>query len=236
MLVLLSVWCFSLELIISSHGKISIQQVADRFIRTVARDLVGLLSGTNCVTVQPHDVVFVLKRYGRVCDSSLKSAIPAHPKYTNFQLYMLRAILTAFNSRPAVKTGTRSKKVSFIPYVTAAGERILDVLVLPINRGNLQIHDPDAGRRQKDITPMRIVFSETGFLSEKQWLPVLAELKASWNIFHPGLTPALLMDNLGVHKTTEALDFCLNLGIQGFFLPANNTHLLQPLDDVISRI
>ncbi|KAJ3077911.1 hypothetical protein HDU99_000904, partial [Rhizoclosmatium hyalinum] len=85
-----------------------------------------------------------------------------------------KTLVSKLISRPNKLTGTRSKMASFIPFVTAAGERILDVLVLPINLGNLQIHDPDAGGRQKDITPMRIVFSETGFLSEEQWLPVLA--------------------------------------------------------------
>ncbi|ORY37687.1 hypothetical protein BCR33DRAFT_789649 [Rhizoclosmatium globosum] len=82
--------------------------------------------------------------------------------------------LKLFNS----SSSSKAIMAGFIPFVTASGKRILDVLVLPISFGNLQIHNPDAGKQQKDAIPIRLVFSETGFLTEEQWILVIAEFKA----------------------------------------------------------
>ncbi|KAJ3082435.1 hypothetical protein HDU99_002674 [Rhizoclosmatium hyalinum] len=82
--------------------------------------------------------------------------------------------LKLFNS----SSSSKAIMAGFIPFVTASGKRILDVLVLPISFGNLQIHNPDAGKQQKDALPIRLVFSETGFLTEEQWILVIAEFKA----------------------------------------------------------
>ncbi|KAJ3034231.1 hypothetical protein HDU99_010730, partial [Rhizoclosmatium hyalinum] len=48
-----------------------------------------------------------------------------------------KTIVSTTVSRPNELTGARGKVASFIPFVTASGERIPDILVLPINFGNL---------------------------------------------------------------------------------------------------
>ncbi|ORY25282.1 hypothetical protein BCR33DRAFT_806773 [Rhizoclosmatium globosum] len=148
----------------------------------------------------------------------------------NSQSTVLESTLVA---RPGEVKGDRSKHASFLSFVVATGEQVMDVLILPLEFGNLQLEDPDAQYGFNNKTPVILLFSDTGFLTETQWIPILTELAQRWKILHPRIKPFLLLDNLGTHKTFDVLHHCYNCGIDGFPFPANTTHFLQPLDDVL---
>ncbi|ORY20760.1 hypothetical protein BCR33DRAFT_818007 [Rhizoclosmatium globosum] len=77
--------------------------------------------------------------------------------------------------------GGKSKHASFILFVVATGERVMDVLILPLEFGNLQLEDHDARFGLNNKTQVILLFSET----------------------------------------------------DGFPFPANTTHFLRPLDNVL---
>jgi hypothetical protein len=48
----------------------------------------------------------------------------------------------------------------------------------------------------------------------------------------PGVTPVVLTDNMSAHRQPEVVAQALQHGVLLFFLPANVTHFLNPLDDL----
>lgn len=144
-----------------------------------------------------------------------------------------RFIVSSKKNMPSYQEGARGKCASYIPFVAANGTRILDVFVLPKEGGvaSITLSNLTFGRT-RSVTTL-FCFTETGYLSEKEWIPIIKAFGLEFRRVAPKTEPVLLCDNLGVHRTLPTLLTYREMGVHTVFFPANCSHFLQPCDDVI---
>lgn len=129
---------------------------------------------------------------------------------------------------------TRTKCATYIPFVASNGQLVFDVFIAPLHSNNeAKVVLKGLSRRKRGECQTYWGFTESGYLDGELWLPILKKLQEHMAILAPGIEPLLLVDNLSVHKSPEALKFCVNNNIHVAFLPSNTTHFLQPEDDLI---
>lgn len=121
----------------------------------------------------------------------------------------------------------RGKSGTYIPFVAANGTLIMNVFILPLDK-----KEPSAfqlmTKSKKGECPTYWGFTKSGYLDGETWIPVLQKLHERMEVIAPGITPVLLLDNLSVHKSENALWECIDLGMKPIFFPSNTTHFLQP--------
>ncbi|KAJ0391118.1 hypothetical protein ATCC90586_011059 [Pythium insidiosum] len=128
---------------------------------------------------------------------------------------------------------TKEMKASFhltvVAAVSAAGFAVAPELIVP-------------GKRilKTDLSALYIpnaclTGAPKGFSNQdvfKQWLRHFQRELIRNNIEFPVI---LVLDNSSTHITPEAVDVCIDMGIFLVALPANSTHLFQPLDVAVFR-
>ena len=91
-------------------------------------------------------------------------------------------------------------------------------------------------RKSRATYPTYFMFSDTGYLSDSHWIPIMHKLADRMEERHIGVAWSLIVDNLGVHKTLETLEVCALRNMKVAFFAPNTTHVLQPCDDKIFAI
>lgn len=128
----------------------------------------------------------------------------------------------------------KGKASTYIPFVACDGRKIMEVFVIPLkNQSEAEFKMNKIKNSGRLNSPVYYCFSESGYLSEIQWLPIIHLLNDQLKKISFIGKPILIMDNLGVHKTHLALEIYMNCCFDIVFFPANLSHLLQPCDDKI---
>ncbi|KAH9133486.1 hypothetical protein AeRB84_020458 [Aphanomyces euteiches] len=111
--------------------------------------------------------------------------------------------------------------MTYVACVSAAGFVVPPLFIIPGQRVNMQVAEA--------LGPTYVVASESGFINRtifQLWLAMFASSVPA-SVDRPLL---LTLDGYGGHFSNEIYEEVNNLGIIVVCLPANATHLLQPLD------
>jgi hypothetical protein len=132
---------------------------------------------------------------------------------------------------------TRGKGASLLPFINAAGIRVMTVYVLPLNEiGVADFPLYVVGRRNRKVFTTYYMFTETGYVNEEAWIAIMEQLKKDMANLYPGLTPIVICDNLKAHRTDAAVSWFVKNGMHMVLFPPNVTHFLQPCDDKVFAV
>jgi hypothetical protein len=103
----------------------------------------------------------------------------------------------------------RGKYATYIPFFIANGTLLMDVFIFPLDKnGNASFQLKS--NEEKGSCPTYWGFTSSGYLDGELWIPILRKLKERMEIIVPGIEPVLLLDNLAVHKSEAALQYCFD--------------------------
>lgn len=142
---------------------------------------------------------------------------------------------------PGIVENSMNVHASVIPFVRADGEIVMVVFVL---KGSANVDEEDIFEIQQTLptaTKLSLrsssrsfcTFSPTGRVDGTLWRVIMKTFAKTWReSYGEDLECHLIMDNLGAHRDLEACRILLSSQIYGWFIPANSSHLTQPLDNV----
>lgn len=142
---------------------------------------------------------------------------------------------------PGIVENSMNAHASVIPFVRADGEIVMVVFVL---NGSVRGKDedifeipqalPTATKLSLRTSPRTFcTFSPTGRVDGPLWKVIAETFAKTWKeLYGEGLECHVIMDNLGAHRDLEACRILLSSKIYGWFIPANSSHITQPLDNV----
>ncbi len=123
---------------------------------------------------------------------------------------------------------TRTTLGTLLPIVSAAGQVLCSFWVLKGAEDCVQqVVLPDG---LPSAWPRFWVWTATGYMNSEAFAVCLEKFLEVWTAQHPGQTAWLIGDNLGVHRQIDLIKRALELNVEFWFLPANSSHFLQPLD------
>ena len=136
------------------------------------------------------------------------------------------------------------KHVTFIPFVTAAGEVLAVFYVLsgrlmadriyradfPEMAASSSVRTRNAHQRDAGW-PRYYCVSKTGYVNARMWKNIILRVVEDWRSVPGRPDPIFLMDHFSAHIDKDVIDTMLDMNAHAAFLPANTTHVLQPLDN-----
>lgn len=143
-------------------------------------------------------------------------------------------IESTLKPKPGITELVAAKGATYIPFVTAVGEMVMSVFIVPIdNDGSVTFPLKRVQRGRRDQHNTYYTYTDSGWLNEKTWVLVLQKLDKEWRRRFPKRKLCLHLDNLRVHMTVDSLRLCTKKAMLVVFFPKNATHFIQPADDVM---
>ena len=130
----------------------------------------------------------------------------------------------------------KGKAISFIPFVAANGTRIMDVFIIPGGPKGSVFDIKRCRSSPRKGTPAYFGFSEHGYLNDRLWFSIIERLCDHLTRLKPVGNPALILDQLGSHKSPYILNLYQKVDLKVLFFPKNCSHLLQPCDDKVFAV
>lgn len=129
---------------------------------------------------------------------------------------------------------------TLVPVIAADGSVFMTFYVLPSpDERQVRLQRIPDDKRTRPGWPRYYAATRTGYTNRAVWQEILRTFARRWKALYSGLDCVIYLDNCSSHgfDRSESADdvFLLKLsqkGIHCFFLPANTTAWLQPLDDV----
>ena len=138
----------------------------------------------------------------------------------------------------------RKTRVTFLPFVTAAGEVVAVFYVLQgkqVGEDMLRVDMPmpteddtpntRARRRREASWPRYFCASIKGYVTTEIWSNIVEKAMDDYALLHPGVVPTILLDNCSSHTKQFAREMATTGRAFFQYLVPNTTHVLQPLDN-----
>ncbi|OSX77415.1 hypothetical protein BU14_0150s0027 [Porphyra umbilicalis] len=120
---------------------------------------------------------------------------------------------------------TRTSAVaSLLTFVSVDGSVFLSMYVMKSSFG-------EADHADVEFCLKEAPRAESGYLKRELLRCVIALVAQQWAVCSPGLPLLLFGDQCGCHLDPETISAALDGNVYLFFLSANTTHFLQPLDE-----
>ena len=144
-------------------------------------------------------------------------------------------IVSAGKERPNVASTRNSTVASLLSFVAADGSVFLSVYVLKANFGEddrspINFTLEPALQASRRSWPRFFCWTDTGYLNGELLGRVVDLVASEWRFGIPGLPLLLFGDLCSAHMSTKTLKPALSLDFFLFFLVANASHFLQPLE------
>lgn len=131
------------------------------------------------------------------------------------------------------KMSRKEKYVTYIPFHNSENI-IFQVIIFPI-KCKAAIPEKKPYELRSCSPEMHYTFSETGWLVSEGWINILRKFRMVYDEKTGTINEPifLLLDQLRIHLTLEALTTCQKFNIHVGVFPRHSTHLLQPADQQI---
>jgi len=147
-----------------------------------------------------------------------------------------RRVVWADTERANAASTRTSAVASLVTFVAAYGSVFLSVYVMMSSFGEADQTDfefclkevPGVSRRS---LPRYYCWTESGYLNGELLRRLIGLVVQQWAVRSPDLPLLLFGDNSGCRLDPETISTALHGNIYHFFIPANTTHFLQPLDE-----
>ena len=143
------------------------------------------------------------------------------------------AINTTRRNKASREEAKSTKYGTYLPFATPGGDIVMDVFIIPADMTGSEVPLlTRAAEEPRGANPTYWATSSSGYLDGDLWMQCVAKFKEVWSDFKPGVDSVILTDNLSAHREVETIKWCLQNRVHVFFLPANVTHFLNPLDNL----
>jgi rubrerythrin len=131
-----------------------------------------------------------------------------------------------------------SQSASVVVFEAANGQVILSVYILPAifkedNMSNISISLYHMQYVKRGDWERFYMFTDTGYLDTESWKVIIKYYNSLTQRLWPGVHNLLLLDKLSIHMQADLVKQCLENGVHTLFFPANTSHFIQPLDNVM---
>lgn len=143
----------------------------------------------------------------------------------------------------AQKRGFKGKTIgSLVSFVVANGQVLMSVWIFKGNENNEQpgedslmseFYIADEKRNLRGNWPRFYAFTKSGYSNKKLHGSIMEKFGEVWNSYDNNQHCWLFGDQLGCHKCPQMVQRALANRVMCWLLPANTSHFLQPLDDLI---
>lgn len=144
-------------------------------------------------------------------------------------------VVAAGKERANAASTRRSTVASLLTFAAADGSIFLSVYVLKANfdedgRSSVNFSLEPATRVSRRSWPRFFCWTDSGFLDADLFGRVMDLVVEEWTVRNPGRALLLFGDQCSAHMRADTLERALARGVYLFFLVANASHFLQPLD------
>jgi hypothetical protein len=91
----------------------------------------------------------------------------------------------------------------------------------------------DSGRTKRGEWPRFYAYTPSGYTNSGLHAEIVGVFSKMWHDEHKNVHCWLFSDQLGAHKCADAVADALGRGVMCWLFPANTSHFLQPLDDLV---